>query len=100
MYFISQNAVLCFFFQNAVEVEKVTMTKDMLALQATNTELLAKVDSLNKSIETNKKTAKELHVCIFVPSKTFEFFKFSEKKNCEWTSSYIPFVCLSGRLLD
>lgn len=34
----------------------------MLLLEATNTELVAKVNSLNKSIEENKKTKKELQV--------------------------------------
>jgi hypothetical protein len=48
--------------QNAVEVEKVEMTKNVLLLQASNTELNAKVDSLNKIIEANKKTKKELQV--------------------------------------
>lgn len=48
--------------QNSVEVEKVEMTKKMLVLQASNQELNAKVDSLNKTIEANKKTKKELLV--------------------------------------
>ena len=48
--------------QNSVEVEKVEMTKKMLVLQASNQELNAKVDSLNKTIEANKKTKKELQV--------------------------------------
>ncbi|XP_028399082.1 kinectin-like [Dendronephthya gigantea] len=45
---------------NAVEVEKVEMTKNMLLLQGSNKELTSKVDSLNKTIEANKKTKKEL----------------------------------------
>jgi hypothetical protein len=38
------------------------MTKSVLLLQASNKELNAKVDSLNKTIEANKKTKKELQV--------------------------------------
>lgn len=38
------------------------MTKKMLVLQASNQELNAKVESLNKTIEANKKTKKELQV--------------------------------------
>ena len=48
--------------QNSVEVEKVEITKKLLLLQASNQELNAKVDSLNKTIEANKKTKKELQV--------------------------------------
>ena len=38
------------------------MTKNMLLLQGSNKELVAKVESLNKTIEANNKTKKELQV--------------------------------------
>ena len=52
------------------------MTKNTLFLRATNKELQAKIDSLNKSIEANKKMEKELQVMCTFPNhfKTREEF--------------------------
>lgn len=54
--------IILFAWQNAAEIEKVEMTKNMLLLQGSNKELVAKVESLNKTIEANNKTKKELQV--------------------------------------